>query len=423
MNSLNRKIVATGAHSQLMAITIPAGTETGEEVHNGSDQAVFVVEGTGEAILNGRVESAGEHDAIFIPAGTVYNFKNPGAADFKLFLACSPPIVSEAVPRERSGPVNFYAIAQSSRMTDEGDAQVPQAFPGGIKWTSWKSPALRNVMFATDFSPASHAALPYAISIARHYRSNLHVAHIITPDVSGLIAPRLIDRIRSDLKAAATEKLEELIRSAGVGDLNHEFVVAEGVVGDALVGIIRTRDIDMVVLGTHGRRGLRKLVLGSVAAEVFRLAPCSVLSVGLNAAEAPSEPLELNHIVYPMELRGDVIKTAGYAISIAKEYNAALTFLNVIEEPSMSRDEKGWINVTAEHWFEDKIAPQLGIAEADFVQKFGDPAAAILQCAAEQSADLIVMNIQGTHPLVAGLVPGVAHRVVAEASCPVLTIR
>ena len=308
-------------------------------------------------------------------------------------------------------------------MTDEGDAQVRQAFPGGIKWTSWKSPALRNVLFATDFSQASYAALPYAVSIARHYRSNLHVAHIITPDVSGLIAPRLIDSIRSELKAAATEKLEELIRSAGVGDINYELLVAEGVVGDALVGMIRTKDIDLVVLGTHGRRGLRKLVLGSVAEEVFRVAPCPVLSVGLNAAEAPSEPLEFKHLVYPMEMRGDVIKAAEYAISIAREYNAALTFLNIIEEPSMSRDEKGWINVTAEHWFEDKIIPQLGNVKADFVQKFGDPAAAILQCAGEQSADLIVMNIQGTHPLVSGVGPGVAHRVVAEAFCPVLTIR
>lgn len=421
--SLERKIVATGSHCQLVAIIIPAGAESEEEVHNNSDQAVFVVDGAGEAVLNGHTESAGEHDAIFIPAGTVYKFKSSGPGDFKVFVAYSPPVVAEAASRQRSGRANFYAIAQSATVSDELDSHARQAFPAGIKWTSWKNPALKNVLFATDFSSASDAALPYAISIARHYRADLHVAHIINPDVSGLISPQVIDQIRSDLKAAAINKIEELIRSARAGDIKCEPVVAEGMVGDALLDTIRARSVDLVVLGTHGRRGLRKVVLGSVAEEVFRLAPCSVLTVGPHAAQAGSEPLQLNHLVYPMELRGDVAKAAGYAISLAKEYGAELTFLNVIEEPSMSGDERAWISVTAKHWFEDKIAPDLGIAKPHFVQKFGDPPAAILQCAAEKGADLIVMNVRGAHPLLAGLKPGIAHRVVAEASCPVLTIR
>lgn len=422
-SSLERKSVAAGSHSQLVAITIPAGAESGEEVHNGSDQAVFVVAGTGVAILNGHAENAVEHDAIFIPAGTVYNFKNSGAGDLKVFVTYSPPVTSEAASAQRSVRTNSYAIARSAPVADQSDVHGRQAFPTGIKWSSWQSPTLRNVLVAIDFSAASDAVLPYAISIARHYRSNLHMAHIITPDVSGLIAPQLIDQIRSELKAAATNKIEEQIRAMHVGDLNVQPIVMEGAVADALLGTIRSKDIDLVVLGTHGRRGLRKLVLGSVAEEVFRLAPCPVLTVGPKAEEVSADPMQLRHIIYPMELKGDVVKAAGYPVSIAKEYHAELTFLNVIEQPSMSDDEKAWINVISEHWFEDKIAPDLGIAKVHFVHKFGDPATAILQCAAERGADLIVMNIQGGHPLLAGLVPGVAHRVVAEASCPVLTIR
>lgn len=422
-DSLERKLVATGSQTQLLAITIPAGAESEEEVHNGSDQAVFVVEGAGEARLNGHAESAGEHDAIFIPAGTVFSFKNSGPGDFKIFVACSPPVAAQAASEERTGKRNVYAIAYSAPVADKSDVRLRQAFPSGIKWSSWQNPTLRNVLYATDFSPASDAALPYAVSIARHYRSKLHVTHSINPDVSGLIAPQLIDRIRSDLKMAATDKIAELIRSVRAEDLDYDPVVVEGVVGDALLLTIRSKDIDLVVLGTHGRRGLRKLVLGSVAEEVFRLAPCPVLTVGPKAEEAVSVPLRLQHIIYPMELTDDVLKAAGYAISIAKEYGAELTFLNVIEEPSMSSDERSWITVTAEHWFEDKIARDLGIANAQFTQKFGDPATAILQCATERGADLIVMNIHGAHPFLAGMVPGVAHRVVAEAACPVLTVR
>ena len=267
-SSLERKSVAAGSHSQLVAITIPAGAESGEEVHNGSDQAVFVVAGTGVAILNGHAENAVEHDAIFIPAGTVYNFKNSGAGDLKVFVTYSPPVTSEAASAQRSVRTNSYAIARSAPVADQSDVHGRQAFPTGIKWSSWQSPTLRNVLVAIDFSAASDAVLPYAISIARHYRSNLHMAHIITPDVSGLIAPQLIDQIRSELKAAATNKIEERIRAMHVGDLNVQPIVMEGAVADALLGTIRSKDIDLVVLGTHGRRGLRKLVLGSVAEEV-----------------------------------------------------------------------------------------------------------------------------------------------------------
>ena len=102
--SPERKLIATGAHGQLVAITIPAGTETGEELQHGSDQSIFVAEGMGEAILNGHSESAGEHDAIFIPAGTVYKLKNSGAADLKLFVSYSPPAMAETTaPVSRIG--------------------------------------------------------------------------------------------------------------------------------------------------------------------------------------------------------------------------------------------------------------------------------------------------------------------------------
>ena len=101
VNSILRKIVCTGVHSQLVAITIPPGAETEEEAQGTSDQVVFVVEGAGKAILNGQVEVAGEHDAIFIPAGTVHKFKNSGASDLKIFVTSSPPVTADTVPRCR----------------------------------------------------------------------------------------------------------------------------------------------------------------------------------------------------------------------------------------------------------------------------------------------------------------------------------
>lgn len=422
---LVRRIVGTGEYSQLIAITIPPGAGTGEDEVRDCDQVVFIVEGTAEATINGQVEAAEEHDAIFVPAGSVQTLKNSGSRDLKLFVIYSPPVRPDTgSPFSRSRPMNFYAIAQSASMAETSQKNVPETFPGAIKWTSSNAPTITNVLFATDFSPASEAALAYAISIVRHYRSTLHVAHVINPEIYGLMTPQIIDRMLSQLQEAAATRIDELIRSKYGSDAKFEAAVAIGAVADALLSIVQTKSIDLVVLGTHGRRGLRKLVLGSVAEEMFRLAPCPVLTVGPKAPGAGSESLSLNHILYPMELTSDSVNAASHAVSIAREYGTQLTFLNVIEKASMSADERTWINAAAQHWFEDKVAPELGIGEkAHFVQKFGDPATAILRCAGEISADLIVMNVHGSHSILAGRVPGVAHRVVAEVSCPVLTTR
>ncbi|HKS72531.1 MAG TPA: universal stress protein [Terriglobales bacterium] len=423
-NSPISRLVATGEYSQLVAITIPPATDAGEEEVRNSDRVIFIAEGAVEAIVNGQVERAEEHDAIFVPAGSIYSLKNRGSRDLKLFVSYSPP----ASPDSRlepygSGRTSFHAIAQSASLA-ETNRNVPQTFPSGIKWASSQTPSLRNVLFATDFSPGSEAALPYAISIVRHYGSNLHVAHVINPETYGLMAPQVIDQIVSQVKEAARSNIEKLIRSEYGLEGRYEATVAVGAVADALLNLVATKGIDLVVLGTHGRRGLRKLVLGSVAEEMFRLAACPVLTVGPKASGVRPESLQLKQIVYPMELTSNLVKTASYAVSIAKEYGSQLTFVNVIEEPSMSGDERAWINAAALHWFEDKVAPELELGEKiQFVQKFGDPAAAILRCAEEVSADLIVMNVHGSHPILAGRAPSVAHHVVAEAYCPVLTVR
>ena len=147
-NSSMRRVVSTGAYSELVALTIPPKEESGEETYDNTDQAVFIVEGRGEAVLNGRAEPAGEHDAVFIPAGTPHNIRNSGVADLKLFVIYSPPLDTDAgAPARGKGTRNFYAIAQSVPLStsDQGERNL-QPFPGSIKWSSWKSATLKSVL-------------------------------------------------------------------------------------------------------------------------------------------------------------------------------------------------------------------------------------------------------------------------------------
>lgn len=90
-NTNFRKVLHTGANSQIVAMCIPVGQDIGEEVHPTTDQMLFFVDGDAEAILNGETRKVEKNDVVFVPAGTTHNFKNTGNKDLKLFTVYAPP--------------------------------------------------------------------------------------------------------------------------------------------------------------------------------------------------------------------------------------------------------------------------------------------------------------------------------------------
>ena len=90
-NTLFRKVVYTGKYSQLVLMSIPAGGDIGEETHDTIDQILFFVKGEGEAVLSGESKPIKKGDVVFVPAGTLHNFKNTGQEDLKLYTVYSPP--------------------------------------------------------------------------------------------------------------------------------------------------------------------------------------------------------------------------------------------------------------------------------------------------------------------------------------------
>ena len=90
-NTNFRKVLYTGTHCQVVAMSIPIGEDIGEETHPNTDQVLFFVEGEGEEILNGESKKVEEHDVVFVSAGTRHNFKNTGDEDLKLFTVYAPP--------------------------------------------------------------------------------------------------------------------------------------------------------------------------------------------------------------------------------------------------------------------------------------------------------------------------------------------
>lgn len=90
-NTNFRKVLHTGQHSQVVAMSIPVGGDIGEETHSAVDQILYFVDGSCEAILDGESRTVEKHDIVFVPAGTIHNFKNVGNEDLKLFTVYAPP--------------------------------------------------------------------------------------------------------------------------------------------------------------------------------------------------------------------------------------------------------------------------------------------------------------------------------------------
>jgi len=142
--------------------------------------------------------------------------------------------------------------------------------------------AVENIVFATDFSPTSEAALPYGAAICRRFGSTLHTVHVISETgllmMSGGVDYVSMGTIYEDAQNEAKERLDRI--SEHLEGISHRDYVRYGQVWKNLAAIIAENEVDLLVVGTHGRTGLGKLLLGSVAENILRHAQCPVLTVG-----------------------------------------------------------------------------------------------------------------------------------------------
>jgi nucleotide-binding universal stress UspA family protein len=300
--------------------------------------------------------------------------------------------------------------------------------------------AVRNILFATDFSEVSEAALRYATALSLRYGSEVHVAHVL-PRVKflrpGAPDPAVIGSIYEDAHSNAQEKIQTL--SMRLRGYPHKTYVRHGKVAEVLADLIREQQIDMLVLGTHARTGLGKLLMGSVAEEVFRMASCPVLTVGprvrpaggpvpaQHACDLPPTHIDLRHIFHATDFQRDTAHACSYAVSLAREFRARLTLVHVIEDyGDVLHEHPGTIDVALRKL--EELVPHPGDLRSrpEFLVRYGAPAEAILRTAQENDADLIVLGLTpGMGPLRAATHLGgsTAHKVVVGASCPVLTVR
>src|SRR5437762_3108484 len=160
-----------------------------------------------------------------------------------------------------------------------------------------KRVSLSKILVTTDFSPESDRALAYALALARRYDARIYLAHVLVPDAFLYAEPAVAEATYEKVRQAAEQGMADILVSGKLRGIPHEVLLGEGNVWPVLAKLIQKYEIDLVVTATHGRGKIKKLLIGSVAEEIFRHADCAVLTVGPRVKDEPPREVELKSIL------------------------------------------------------------------------------------------------------------------------------
>lgn len=285
-------------------------------------------------------------------------------------------------------------------------------------------PCIERLLFATDFSDASRAALPFAAAVADTFKSELHLLHLLMPEAYRYLPPKPIPAGVNLLEEDAQRAMQDLRNSVLLRGIRLTSEVAKGELG-LLLRRIDSREIDMLVIGTHGRQGFRRLLLGSIAEEIIRHAPCPVLTVGPHVTHVNDRAFRPKHVLFATDASSDSFRALPYAVLFAMKQCSDLTMVHVLPKSDEATPERDAFAALMQDALHHTIPLQaIKSCSPEILVKFGDPAEQILQAAAERGCELIVMGARSESVKLENIRSrGVSYGVIAGAACPVLTVR
>ena len=284
--------------------------------------------------------------------------------------------------------------------------------------------ALHNLLFTTDFSEASRAALPYVLSLAQWYGAKVFLLHAVPAEAPLPMPMEPLPLAMNPSWRQAKQHMEEFLEANAFLDVQRQTVLEQGEFWDVVSGAIRTHSIDMIVVGTHGRTGLKKLVLGSMAEQIFRQAACPVLTVGPAIGPGPASFENWKHILFATDFSPASRKACTYALSLAEENQAELTLLHMV--PLVPMQQQDEVRESMQKRLESLVpADALPWCKPHYQIKFDFAVDGILDTAKQLDANVIVMGVHSARsPQLTSHLPwAAAYEVVCHASCPVLTVR
>lgn len=283
---------------------------------------------------------------------------------------------------------------------------------------------LDRVMVATDFTPVSEIAVAYASALAKRFASKLTIVHVVDLSVATRSDAAVVGIPINQMRQESAERFENLL-----SNLSLEGVRAFGRRLEAnnpcaaVVHLAKDLRANLLVISTHARTGLDKMIRGSFAEGVIHHAECPVLTVGPKVKVSPPENIPFRTIVFATDLHHDSVQKAGVALAFAKDGLAHIYMCHVISHPPSDFTSSLDLQITSEKQL-SKLIPAAAFewCGPECIVEYGNVADHILQLAKSKGADLIVLGAHRSTSWITRLTEGTVAHVLSEADCPVMTV-
>jgi nucleotide-binding universal stress UspA family protein len=290
---------------------------------------------------------------------------------------------------------------------------------------------IKNILCPVDRSPSSLQAFGYAIALARWQDARLNLLEVIEAAVPprGRRVPEDAG-VPNDTRAALERDLGRVLTARRASDVRVRIHMRKGHVVQEILAQATASRADLVVMGSHGRGGVQRLVLGSVAEKVLRLATCPVLTVRSGVRVARRSRTPFGTILCATDFSAAANRAVAYATRLAKEAEAKLVLMHAVEWPfedAVTSEPVAELRKNIESNARAGLVRLLPRSSsngtgAQAVVTIGKASAAILKLARARSADLIVMGVSGRGATDVALLGSTAHQVIRGGTWPVVTV-
>jgi nucleotide-binding universal stress UspA family protein len=284
---------------------------------------------------------------------------------------------------------------------------------------------IKKILCPVDFFPASDMAVDYATGLALNYDAKIHLLHVVMPGVPPAYEyPVNSGEIVKSMEDAAAKEIDNIVTRVKAAGVAVESEVRVGDVHDEIKRAIDVVKPNLVVLGTHGRRGVERWFMGSTTERLLRHSPVPLLTISGNNGAAAGEP-RFKRILVTTDFSEGTADALAYAFAMAQENDSRVTLLHVLHDVAADLSGKYREPLTKGIQSElEELVPPEAKDWCDVVTKVetGMPYRIILRTLEDEKVDLLVMNIHGKGMLDRALLGSTAERVVRAARCPVMLI-